>query len=79
MIKGFFSLLVNLLILLVLLHALGSWIPKLRESKAYELLDRLVSPLLEPIRRVLPPTGGLDFSPLVLLFALYSVKQLFRL
>ncbi len=32
-----------------------------------EALDRIVAPFLEPIRRVMPQTGGLDFSPLVLI------------
>ncbi|MBW8011450.1 MAG: YggT family protein [Chloroflexi bacterium] len=30
-------------------------------------LDRLLQPVLTPIRRALPQTGGLDFSPFVLL------------
>lgn len=30
-------------------------------------LDRLVEPLLSPIRRILPSTGMIDFSPLVLI------------
>jgi len=30
-------------------------------------LNRIVDPLLAPIRRVLPPVGMIDFSPLVLL------------
>jgi len=79
MIKGILSLFINLIILLVFIHAIGSWIPKVRESKFYEVLDSLIAPLLNPIRRVLPPTGGFDFSPLVLLFILYFIKHLFRL
>ncbi len=79
MIKGLLSLLINLLILLVFIHAIGSWIPKVRESRLYEQLNSLIAPLLNPIRRVLPPTGGFDFSPLVLLFILYLIKHLFKL
>lgn len=30
-------------------------------------IDSVVEPMLAPIRRLLPPIGGLDFSPLVLL------------
>ncbi len=30
-------------------------------------LDRLVDPLLNPIRRILPSTGMIDFSPLILI------------
>ncbi len=77
--KGLLSLLINLLTVLVLVHAIGSWVPQIRESKAYQVIDRLVSPLLEPIRRVLPPVGGLDFSPFVLLLFLYLIKYLLRL
>ncbi|SHK37575.1 YggT family protein [Thermocrinis minervae] len=77
--RGLFSLLVNLLIILVILHAIGSWIPAVRESKFYESLDRLLSPFLDPIRKLIPPYNGLDFSPAVLLFILYLVKIAFKL
>jgi len=39
-------------------------------------IDRLVNPFLEPIRRVLPPTGGLDFSPFVLIILVYIVDAI---
>lgn len=39
-------------------------------------LDTLVQPLLAPIRRILPQTGPLDFSPLVLIFLIWIVETL---
>jgi YggT family protein len=33
-------------------------------------------PLLAPIRRILPTTGGVDFSPVVLLFGLSILRSL---
>jgi YggT family protein len=33
-------------------------------------------PFLAPIRRILPPMGGLDLSPMVLLIALQVLKGL---
>jgi len=39
----------------------------------YELrawVYRLTEPLLRPIRNVLPQSGGMDFSPMVLMFGL---------
>ena len=41
-------------------------------------LDRIVNPLLNPIRRLLPPMGGLDFSPLVLIIGLQVVDMVLR-
>jgi len=79
MIKGLLSLIINLLIVLVLVHAIGSWIPQVKESKPYRKLDRLMELILDPIRRLLPAYGNLDFSPLVLLLTLYLLKHLFRL
>lgn len=38
-------------------------------------LDRIVQPMLNPIRRVLPTFGGLDFSPLILLLLLQLIER----
>jgi len=40
-----------------------------------EALDRVVYPFLEPIRRLLPSAGGLDFSPLVLILAVELLSR----
>jgi YggT family protein len=40
-----------------------------------EALDRIVNPFLEPIRRLLPSAGGLDFSPLILILALNALER----
>jgi YggT family protein len=37
-------------------------------------LDKLVNPMLNPIRRVVPTIGNLDFSPLVLIILLQVVE-----
>jgi YggT family protein len=41
-------------------------------------LSQIVEPLLAPIRRVIPPVGGLDFSPLVLIIILQVLGALLR-
>jgi YggT family protein len=39
-------------------------------SSFYAMLARLVAPLLEPVRRVVPPLGGIDLSPVIVLLLL---------
>lgn len=39
-------------------------------------LDNLVRPLLDPIRRVIPPVGMIDFSPLVLIILVQVISNL---
>jgi YggT family protein len=43
-----------------------------------DFLNRITEPCLAPIRRILPPMGGLDLSPLVLIFIIYFVQSFIR-
>ncbi|HVI91268.1 MAG TPA: YggT family protein [Dongiaceae bacterium] len=50
-----------------------------RNQAVYQInmiLNRLTEPLLRPIRRIIPPISGLDFSPLILLLILFFVERL---
>jgi YggT family protein len=53
---------------LVIIYAILSWVQT--QSVAADFLQRLVMPLLTPIRRLVPLIGGIDLSPLVLLLML---------
>jgi YggT family protein len=53
---------------LVIIYAILSWVQT--QSVAADFLERLVLPVLIPIRRVVPLIGGIDLSPLVLLLIL---------
>jgi len=72
------KLLLQVLTILVIVHAIGSWFPSVRRSKFYWYIDAVVEPMLRPIRKVIKPVNGLDFSPLVLLFVLYLLQRIFR-
>ena len=39
-------------------------------------LDSIVQPLLDPIRRLVPPVSGIDLSPLILLIILNIARRL---
>ena len=53
---------------LVIVYAVLSWMQT--RSMVSDLLERLVMPVLIPIRRIVPLIGGVDLSPLVLLLLL---------
>jgi YggT family protein len=49
----------------------------LRQPFVYQIwsgLGRMTEPLYRPIRRFLPDMGGIDLSPLVVLFGLYALQ-----
>ena len=67
--------LIDLSSLIVLGTVIVSWLPLDRRHWLPMLLRRLTEPALAPIRAVLPSIGGLDLSPLVLLFGLQVLRD----
>jgi YggT family protein len=61
---------VNIYTILLFVYAVVSWIPDLRRGRWIYYLASLIEPVLVPIRRVIPPLGGLDLAFLVLLLVL---------
>ena len=47
-------------------------------SGLMNFLYRVTEPALSRIRRILPPIGGVDLSPLVLILLIYFVRDLLR-
>ena len=42
-------------------------------SGLYQALNTLLDPILRPIRRIMPDTGAIDFSPIVLIFGIQAL------
>lgn len=40
-----------------------------------QALGRIVEPFVNPIRRIMPATGSIDFSPLVLILLVWLVSR----
>lgn len=45
-------------------------------AKVLEVLDRIMMPVMEPIRKVVPSIGGIDISPLILIIGIQLLQQL---
>lgn len=59
-------------------RAVVSWIPSLDHSHpAVQVLYRITEPVLDPIRRLVPPIGGvMDISMIIAFFAVIILEQL---
>lgn len=63
----------NVVVWVTIIYAIVSWVnPHAPFAPALGLLLR---PLLAPIQRILPPVGGFDLSPLVLLLGVYVLQM----
>ena len=60
--------------LLVFGSVIISWVKLPPDNPIASFLHSITEPLLSPIRQIMPEMGGLDFSPLVLLFGIRLVR-----
>ena len=66
------DLLFKIYLLVMIVYAVISWVPSLR-GRWSDYLAMLVEPVLMPVRRVIPPVGGLDLSFLVVIIIIQLV------
>lgn len=64
----------NIFIFSLVIQALLSWLPNSNASPVAGLLQGITRPVLTPIRRFVPPLGGLDLSSLVAIIGLFAVR-----
>jgi YggT family protein len=71
------AFLARLFNLLILVRVLLSWIPMARANALVSFIFAVTEPILAPIRRILPPVGGLDLSPIVAMILLQVISAMF--
>ncbi|MHA7815866.1 MAG: YggT family protein [Pseudohaliea sp.] len=72
---GVLGLLINIYFFALLAMIIISWVAPTSRHPALLLLWQITEPVMAPVRRILPPMGGLDFSP-ILVFILINVLQI---
>lgn len=70
------ELVINIFLVAIIAQALMSWINPDPYNPAMQLLRSLTQPLLEPAQRLIPPIGGLDLSPMLVILGIYVLKML---
>ena len=70
---SFIQTLINIFILLLIVRAIFSWFPGMLYTQAGRIILLATEWYLAPIRRVIPPAGGLDISFLVGIVILYAL------
>jgi len=76
------SMIIGVVWWIVIIQVIMSWlinfqVLNLQQPIVYQIwagLNRLLAPVYDPIRRVLPNMGGIDLSPMVLILGLYALR-----
>ena len=57
-------------------YILMSWVPQIRNTFIGEFLTAICEPFLKLLRKIIPPVGMLDISPIAAVFALGLIQRL---
>jgi YggT family protein len=71
----FLQLLSTLLWVLILARVIISWTNPRGGGSLVAFVYQVTEPILAPIRRVLPPTSGIDWSPLIAMLILGAITR----
>ena len=71
---GCASLLVNIIFYSVIAMIVVSFLAPQSSNPAVEFIWQLTEPVMAPLRQILPPMGGLDFSPIILFITLNVMR-----
>lgn len=61
---------------LVVINIIASWVPSLRKIPGSETALGMADVILLPARKLIPPKGALDWSPLVTIIGLQLLQSL---
>ena len=75
------ELLIYIYIFAIFIVAIGSWFVssmQMLNNPVFSLLNYIIAPVINPVRRYMPAVGAIDFSPLIVLILLYLLLNLLR-
>ena len=70
---NFIAILTQILTIAIFARAIISWFPVPKDNVVVDLIIQITDPVLEPLRRIIPTTGFIDFTPLIAIFLLQMV------
>jgi YggT family protein len=72
---NFIRLLSTILTLLIIARVVVSWVMPMGGGTVVAFIYQATEPILAPIRRIIPPSSGIDWSPLIALLVLGMITQ----
>lgn len=72
---NFVRLFATILWLLLIARVVLSWTNPTGGGGIVAFIYQVTEPILAPIRRVLPPTGGIDWSPLIAMLVIGAIVR----
>lgn len=66
--------------MILVVRIILTWFPAVRwYDQPWRFLAQITDPVMEPFRRLIPPIGGIDLSPILLFFAIGLLQKLLQI
>ncbi len=70
-----FSTFITILMFCIIGRSLLTWFPIGQNHPVVRILNQVTDPLLQPVRRIMPQTGMIDFSGMIVIFVLFLMLR----
>ncbi len=75
---NFIAIFAQVLSIAIFIRAMLSWFPVGADNRLVQILVQITDPILIPLRRVIPPMGLFDLTPMIAMLLLYAIGELAR-
>ena len=65
----------EILAILIIIRVLLSWFPYNQYQPLIQILLKITDPILTPIRSLIRPVGGIDLSPIIVVFLIKLIQN----
>lgn len=65
-------------LIMLFIRILGSWVPELQQTKFMHFIAFYTDPYLNLFRKIIPPLGMFDLSPIVAFLCLNILEQIVK-
>lgn len=75
---GTIGLVINIYLFAIIIVIVLSWVAPASYHPAVMVLHQLTEPIMAPFRKIVPPLGGLDLSPLLIFLMIHGLQIVLR-
>ena len=70
---------INFFLFCIFIMVILSWVAQGNYNPMADIMRQVTEPIMAPARKILPPMGGLDLSPMIVILLLMVIKEFFML
>ncbi|MCG8316444.1 MAG: YggT family protein [Pseudomonadales bacterium] len=79
LLRSMANTIINFFLFCIFIMVVLSWVSQGSYNPMADIMRQVTEPIMAPARKLLPPMGGLDLSPMIVILLLMVIKEFFML